>query len=434
MNNRGQLLISGALIALALGTVGVYVKLRPGGEEAVATGHNHAAMGGGTGDAKPITLDAESARRIGVAYATVDSGPMMRTVRTVGSVTYDETRLVDVNPKIEGWVEELYVNFTGAPVRRGQPLMAVYSPMLIAAQEELILAARLARESAGGAAAENAQSLLDAARRRLAYWDVPADEIERIEGSGVPQRTLTLLAPAGGLVVEKDVVEGARIMPGMNLFRIADLSTVWIEGEVFEKDLALARVGTSVRVTLDAYPGEELAGRITYVYPTVGQEARTGRVRIELPNPGLKLKPGMFANVEFDAALQAHALRVPRGAVLTTGTRSLVFVRHDDGVLVPHEVTVGQAAGEYVQILTGLSVGQVVVASASFLVDAESNLGAAMKGMAPSAPSGASDPHAGHTMPPDTTDPHAGHTMPPDTTGSQAGHTGHAAHSAPGGL
>jgi Cu(I)/Ag(I) efflux system membrane fusion protein len=310
--------------------------------------------------------------------------------------------------------------------------MSVYSPMLVAAQEELILAARLVRESADGAAAEGARNLLEAARRRLEYWDIPADEIARIESSGTPQKTLTLQAPASGVIVEKNVVEGARIMPGMDLYRIADLSTVWVEGEVFEKDLGFVSVGKAARVTLDAYAGEAWSGRVTYVYPTVDQEARTGRVRIELPNPGLRLKPGMYATMEFDASMEANVLRVPRSAVLSTGVRSLVFVRHDDGVLMPHEVTVGQAAGEYVQILTGLTVGQVVVASANFLVDAESNLGAAMKdmapfeaGAAPGADAGDSappaDPHAGHSAPPP--DPHAGHSIPPDTADPHAGHS-----------
>lgn len=443
---RKQVLISGGMIVLALSVVGAYAATRPDEEAGAAGGHNHAAMGGGTGDAKPVTLDAESARRIGVSYVTVEAGPMTRVVRTVGAVTYDETRLVNVNPKIEGWVEKLFVNFIGAPVQRGQPLMAVYSPMLVAAQEELILAGRLVRDGTEGAAAENARSLLEAARRRLAYWDIPADEIARIERSGTPQKTLTLRAPASGLVVEKNVFEGARIMPGMDLYRIADLSTVWIEGEVFEKDLALVTLGSRARVTLEAYAGQQLTGRVTYVYPTVSQASRTGRVRIELSNPGLRLKPGMYANMEFDASVHTGGLHVPRGAVISTGTRSLVFVQHADGSLVPHEVTVGQSAGDHVEILAGLAAGQVVVASASFLVDAESNLGAAMKDTAPAAGGDAADPHAGHSAAPaqsspaaapatpkgaaGTADPHAGHTATP--TSAADPHAGHGAAPAAG--
>lgn len=428
MSNRKQVLVSGGLIVLALGAVAGYALLRPGEQTAAAAGHDHSAMLAGAGEAQPVSLDAESARRIGIAYATVETGELTRTVRTVGGVTYDETRLVNVNPKIEGWVEKLYVDFTGAPVRRGQPLLAVYSPMLVAAQEELILAARLVRDAGEGAAAENARSLLDAARRRLTYWDIPAEEIAHIEHSGTPQKTLTLRAPAGGLVVEKAVFEGGRIMPGMDLYKIADLSTIWIEGEVFEKDLGLVGVGRAARLSFDAYPGETFTGRVTYIYPTVSQETRTGRVRIELPNPGVKFKPGMYANIEFDVRVHLAGLHVPRSAVLTTGTRSLVFMQHADGSLVPHEVTIGQAAGDHVEILAGLSEGQVVVASASFLVDAESNLGAAMKDMSasPGAPPASGGPHAG---PGAAADPHAGHSpasgAPPKPKVPASTHSGH---------
>ena len=420
MNDRKQILLAGVLIAIALGGVFVYAMVGSDKQDEAAAGHDHSAMGGGSGDAKPVSLDAESARRIGVAYALVESGPLTLTVRTVGAVTYDETRLVTVNPKIEGWVEELYVDFTGAPVQRGQPLMAIYSPMLVAAQEELILAARLVRDAAEGGAAENARGLLEAARRRLAYWDIPADEIARIERAGTPQKTLTLRSPASGLVIEKNVFEGARIMPGMDLYKIADLSTVWIDGEVFEKDIALVTVGREARVTVDAYAGVVLTGRVSYVYPTVSQEARTGRVRVELRNPGLRLKPGMYANIEFDAMVHSSGLHVPRTAVLTTGTRSLVFVQQPDGTLVPREVTVGKSAGDHIEILAGLTEGQSVVASASFLVDAESNLGAAMKD-APSTDAAA----PGGAVAPPVADPHAGHEATPiaPAEGASSGQT-----------
>lgn len=392
MNNRTQLGLSAALVSIALvvaiGSTGRMPEAQSGTD-----GHDHAAMTAATEASRPVSLDAESARRIGVAYATVDSGPMLRTVRVVAAVTYDETRLVTVNPKIEGWAEKLYVNFTGAPVQRGQPLLTVHSPMLIAAQEELILAAKLVREADGGSAADNARALLEAARRRLGYWDIAPEDIARVEASGVPQKTITLRAPASGLVMEKNVFVGGRIMPGMDLYRIADLSTVWVEGEVFEKDLALVGAGRTATITFDAYAGEVFTGRVTYVYPTVSADARTGRVRIELRNPRMKFKPGMYANVTFEAAVHAAGLHVPRAAVLTTGTRSLVFVQHEDGSLVPHEVTVGQTAGDHVEIISGLHAGQVIVAQASFLVDAESNLGAAVKEMSNS---GAPDPHAGH--------------------------------------
>ena len=382
MTNRMQYLISASLVASAVAVVTVVTAIRPEADTDAA-GHDHVATAAGAGDASPVTLDPESARRIGVTFATAEVGPLTRTVRTVGTVTFDETRVVTVNPKIEGWVERLYVNTTGAPVHRGQSLMAVYSPMLVAAQEELVLAARMARVTSAGTAETNARELLDAARRRLGYWDLSSDEIARIERSGVAQRTVNIRAPKDGVVVEKNVLEGGRIMPGMDLYRIADMRTVWVEGEVFEKDLGMVAAGRSVRITFESYAGEVFPGRVTYVYPTVSQDTRTGRIRIKLANPAMRLKPGMFANVEFDVSLHIAGLHVPRTAVLSTGTRAVVFVRLGDGTLAAREVRIGQAAGDHVEILAGLKEGDTVVESASFLVDAEANLGAAMRGMAP---------------------------------------------------
>lgn len=406
MTMRKEFVVSGGIVAIAAVIVIVYaLSSGPGDSPDGGTGsHNHGATAP-AGGATPVTLDPERARRIGVTYAIAEAGPMTSIVRTVGSVTYDETRLVNVNPRIEGWVEKLHVDFTGAPVRKGQPLMAVYSPMLVSAQEELILAKRLA-QSGGGAATANAHELLIAARRRLAYWDIPASEIARIEASETPQRTLVLRAPASGLVVEKAVLQGQRIMPGMDLYRIADLSTVWVEGEVFEKDLALITLGRTARITFESYPGEIFNGRISYVYPTVTAESRTGRVRIALPNPALRFKPGMYANIQFEVPVHGQGIHVPRSAVLQTGERTIAFVQAADGRLVPRAIRIGISTTEHVEVLSGLRAGEVVVASANFLVDAESNLGAALETMqgidtAPAGPTGAppaADPHAGHKM------------------------------------
>jgi RND family efflux transporter MFP subunit len=215
----------------------------------------------------------------------------------------------------------------------------------------------------------------------LRYWDIPDDEIARIEREGVPQKTLTLRAPASGIVVEKNVVQGMRIMPGMDLYRIADLSRVWIEGEVFEKDLSLVKLGQQARVTFDAYAGEEFDGVVTYVYPTVSVESRTGRVRVELSNPGLRLKPGMYARVALSAGDVRDALMIPRSAVHYTGERAMVFVREAEGTLAPREITVGLATGDEIEVLAGLTEGTVVVSSANFLIDAESNMGSSMESM-----------------------------------------------------
>ena len=362
----------------------------PAAATAAAAGHDHAAMARAAGDAGPVSLSADQARRIGVTFATVTASPLARQVRTVGQVTFDETRVRTIAPKVDGWVERLYVDYTGRPVRRGEALMAVYSPMLVTAQEELLLARRLAGEVAGGAAdaRAGADDLLASARRRLAYWDVPADEIARVERTGRVQRTLTLRATAEGVVIEKNVTAGQRIMAGEALYRVADLATVWIDGDVYEQDLRAVRAGQAAVAEFDAYPGERWTGRIAYVYPTLAPETRTARVRVALANPGLRLKPGMYATLRIEtagaaagAAAGTPALTVPRGAVLATGERHLVFVRRADGRLEPRAVEVGATSDDRIEILRGLRLGETVVASATFLVDAESNLGTALGGM-----------------------------------------------------
>lgn len=331
----------------------------------------------------PVSLDDDMGRRIGITYATAELRPLDRTLRSVGMVAYDETLLADVSPKIEGWIEKLYVDFTGAVVRVGQPLLEVYSPMLVSAQEELLLARRLVDETESEPetrAAIQARELLESARRRLDYWDIPQDEIARIEASGSVTKTITLHAPASGIVVEKNVVLGAHFMPGMRLYRIADLSRVWLAAEIFEKDLSLIRTGQSARVTFEAYPGESFSALVTYVYPTISMTARTGRIRLELANADLRLKPGMYAEAEFLLPADGNSLIVPRSAVLTTGERSVVFVA-EHGMLMPHDVVTGLVNGDEVEILSGLAAGDVVVSSATFLIDAESNLGSAMDAM-----------------------------------------------------
>ena len=370
-------------VAIPLATIAaVYLVTRGPAEPAGTAGHNHGAAPAAD-SARPVMLAGAEARRIGVTYAVASVGPLSTEIRTVGQVTFDETRVKAISPKIEGWVERLYVDFTGQSVRAGAPLLAIYSPMLVTAQEELLLAKRLQADVAGGSqdARGSAAELLSSARRRLAYWDIPAADVARIESTGQVQRTLTLRAPVGGFVVEKNVLEGQRIMAGEALYKIADLSTVWVEGEVFEQDLPSVRLGQQVVAELQALPGEKFLGRITYVYPTLKPETRTARVRVALPNPGLRLKPGMYATFRLSGAGRAAVLSVPRAAVLSTGERHLVFVKRPDGMLEPRLVDLGVATDERIEILRGVAPGDTVVASATFLVDAESNLGSALGGM-----------------------------------------------------
>jgi Cu(I)/Ag(I) efflux system membrane fusion protein len=333
-----------------------------------------------------VHLSTDQAQALGVVYVTVRRETLTRTVRTVGRIEPAEPRIADITPKVDGFVELLYVDFTGESVRRGQPLLTLYSPLLVAAQEELLTARRMADrvDSSSGEAWRNAQAMLAAARRRLEYWDITAEQIRQIEETGEVSKTLTLVAPFTGIVLEKNVVEGQRVMEGMQLYRLADLSEVWIEGDVFEQDLQFVRLGSQAHIEVSAYPGEHIMGRLSFIYPTVDERSRTNRVRLTVNNSDSRLKPGMFATMYIDAKIGDDVLSVPVQAVIHTGERTLVFHRHEDGSLHPHDVVVGARAGDRVQILSGLEEGEQIVGSANFLVDAESRLastGAAMPGM-----------------------------------------------------
>jgi len=338
--------------------------------QAGAPGAADTAGGGG------VRLTEPEERALGVQYAPVARETLIRPIRTVAHVLAPEPGIVDVTPKIEGFIERLYVATTGESVRRGQKLLELYSPMLVAAQEELLTAKRLvdAVDPAAGEPRRNAEATLASARRRLAYWDVSPEQIEQLERTGAVSKTLSLAAPVSGVVLEKNALEGQQVMPGMRLYRVADLTSVWAEGEVFERDLRYLHEGTPVHLEVEAYPSEHLMGRVAFVYPTVDQRTRTTRVRVTIPNPGLRLKPGMFATVFFDAEIGRNVLTVPAEAVLATGERNLVFVRGDNGVLEPRSVVVGDRAAGRTVILDGLREGERVVAAANFLVDAESRL------------------------------------------------------------
>jgi membrane fusion protein, copper/silver efflux system len=383
-DRRKRRLLAGAAVAFVLLAIVVAVAATRGGTAPIdGAAHDHATMGASTSGPGLVALDAAQAERIGVTYATVELSRISRTVRTVAQVTFDETRLKTISPRIDGWIEQLYVNATGQYVSRGQPLFTLYSPMLVSAQEELLLAKRLSSEVAAGTSdgVLGAEQLLASARRRLQYWEVPADEIARIEQSGEVRRTITMRSPVSGYVVDKPVLGGQRIMAGDAIYRVADLSVVWVEGEVFERDLSSVRLGQAVSAHFEALPGESRAGRVTYVHPTLNPETRTVRVRVEMTNGDQRLKPGMYATLTMPVNGGTPALTVPRGAVLTTGERNLAFVRRADGKLEPRLVTIGSTGDARIEILGGLVAGETVVASATFLVDAESNLGTLMGGM-----------------------------------------------------
>lgn len=373
-----------------LSVVGISILAACGGgaEDAASmemTPEEHARMQSGgqgavdsTGAAvrQPVHLTAAQKKALGVVYLTVESRELERTIRTVGRVEEAEDRVTDVTLKIAGFVEQLYVSTTGEAVRRGQPLLTIYSPELVAAQEELLTARRLAQrvDETAEEAWRSAQAMLESARRRLSYWDISDEQIERLEQTGAVTKTMTVTSPVSGIVLEKVVLAGQRITPGLLLYRIADLSEVWVEGDVFEQDLQFVELDSQSHMEVAAYPGEHLMGRVSFVYPTVDMASRTNKVRVLVSNPDLRLKPGMFATMFFDTQLP-EAVTLPLEAVLMTGTRNLVFVRAADGMLRPREVVLGAQAGDFVQIISGLESGETIVGSANFLVDAESRLG-----------------------------------------------------------
>ena len=330
-----------------------------------------------------VQLTAHQLDQFGVTFDIVDVRTLETEVRTVGLVTFDETRIVQVAPKFGGFVERLHVDFTGQPVRRGQPLLEIYSPELVAAQEELLVARRLERtmdESAVPGVPAGSSDLLAAARRRLRLWDISEAQVEEILRSGTVRRALTLHAPASGVVVEKNVVQGQAIAPGRTLYTIADLSEVWIEAELREADAANVREGSSASIELAAYPGRPFKGRVEYVSPTLQAESRTLEARIAVANSEGRLKPGMYATVRITTPTQS-ALAAPASAIIRTGERAMAFVDMGDGWLMPHEVETGRVGAEFVEILSGLEAGQRVVTSAHFLLDSESNLGEVVRAM-----------------------------------------------------
>lgn len=330
-----------------------------------------------------VQLTASQITEFGVTFGTADVRTLENKIRTTGVVNFDETRIAQVTLKFSGFVEQLHVDFTGQPVRRGQPLLEIYSPELVAAQEELLVAARLERtmdETAVPGVPIGSSNLLAAATRRLRLWDISDAQIQQILAKGEVQRTLTIHAPSSGIVIEKNVVVGQAVQMGHTLYTIVDLSVVWVEAELRENEAGSVREGTRATLEFAAFPGRPYTGRVQYVYPTVQEASRTIKARVAVENPGARMKPGMYATVRFTTPSRA-VLSVPAAAIIRTGERAVVFVDMGDGRLMPHEIETGSVGDEFVEVLTGLEPGQRVVTSAQFLLDSESNLGEVMKAM-----------------------------------------------------
>ena len=342
-----------------------------------------------------IQLGTDRQQLIGVQIGKVEKRNVSKTVRAVGRIAVDETTLTHIHAKFEGYIERLFVDYTGKPVRKGQPLASIYSPDLLATEQEYLLAYRAWRQfsrSGNPDLAKNGKDLYDSARQRLLLWDIRPADIERLERSGVPEKALTLYSPIDGTVMAKNAVEGNRVMPGDSLFEIAGLSRVWALADIYEYELPLVHVGQTAVVTLSYLPNRQWRGRIGFISPVVDEKTRTVAVRVELDNRDMTLKPDMFADVRIEQP-GSDVLAVPIDAVLSTGSRSIVFIPREGGRFEPREVTVGQRVDGYYQVLSGLAAGDPVVTQANFLIDSESRLKAALSGMAAPKPEPAEPPH-----------------------------------------
>ncbi|NIR48233.1 efflux RND transporter periplasmic adaptor subunit [candidate division KSB1 bacterium] len=332
-----------------------------------------------------ITIDPVTVQNMGVRTAEVKRQPFYRIIRTVGHIDYNEEKLYNINLKFSGWIERLYVDRTGDPVRKGQPLLKIYSPDLVATQEEYLLAYKNHQKVAESAFEEvsgGAGRLLEAARQRLKYWDITPEQIEELEKSGTIQKTLTIYSPADGIVIHKNAVEGAYAREGMDLFRIADLSTVWVLAHIFEYELPWVKVGQMVKMELPYIPGKVFRGRVDYIYPFLHAKTRDIRIRLVFENPTLQLKPEMYANITIESRVGDNELVIPSEAVIRTGTRNLVFIDLGNGRFRPQEVVLGPEGEKgLVEVVAGLEEGQRIVTSAQFLLDSESRLREAIQKM-----------------------------------------------------
>jgi len=338
-----------------------------------------------------VQITPERQQLIGVKIGTVEVRPLEKVIRTVGRIDYDEKRIVTVSLKVGGWIEELYVDFTGRYVRQGEPLLTIYSPELVSTQEEYLIALRAKKDLAKSPYPEVAgsgSSLAESAKRRLKLWDISDDQIKALEESGQVKKTITLNSPFSGFVLEKMAYKGMNVMPGMVLFRLADLSVVWLIADIYEYELPFIRLGQQATIQFSYLQGESFTGKTIYINPYLDANTRTVKVRFEFPNPHGKLKPEMFANVEMKIRL-GQKLTVPEGAVIDTGLRQIVIIDKGEGYFEPREIKVGVKVESYYEVVKGLKSGERVVTSANFLIDSESKLKEALGGMA-------GMEHAGH--------------------------------------
>ena len=329
-----------------------------------------------------LQIPPEKQQLIGVKTVEVSLRSLERVIRTVGRIEYDERRLATVNTKVEGWIERLYVDYTGKYVKKGGPLAEIYSPELFATQQEFINLVKWSKtqntEGFGKMLAQDAQQILEAARERLRLWDITDSQIKKIEESGKPIRTLTIYSPVSGYIVQKMALQGMRVMPGEKLFDVADLSTVLVIADIYEYELPLIKMGDTAKINLSYFPGKEFFSTIDFIYPTLSEETRTTKVRFTIPNSDGALKPNMYTDVQVKIDLGTK-LAIPAEAVIDTGERHVVYVDKGGGNFEPREVALGLKGNGMVEVIRGLNAGERVASAANFLIDSEAKL----KGVVP---------------------------------------------------
>jgi len=331
-----------------------------------------------------VTIDPAVQQNMNVITKTVTRGDVKHQIRTVGYLDYDQEKMVSVTTKYPGFIEKSYVNYIGQPVRQGETMFDIYAPELVQTEQELLSALRYARSLSGAPeeTRKRAASLAEAARQRLAYWDITDGQIERLEATGEVFRTLQVTAPASGIIMQRMLgLEGMAVRPGMELIHIADISDLWLTVEIFEDQLPWLDVGSTATITLTYFPGDVFKGRVRYIEPAVEEKTRTIQLTLEVPNRKERLRVGMYATVVFEPTAAVNALVVPTEAVLRTGERNVVIVALGDGRFAPRDVRLGPEGDGVVQVLDGLSEGDEIVTSSQFLIDSESNLREAIQTM-----------------------------------------------------
>ena len=415
------------LISVAIGAAGMWAigkrsMVTPAAQETPATQNPHAAhqapadaqaTPGSDADTRRVYISPDRQQLIGVRTAVVTHEALDTTIRTVGVIAYDETRVAEVHTKIAGWADQVLVDFIGKQVRKGEPLFTIYSPDLVATQREYLLALKADRQLSTSPIEETrdgARSLLTATRERLRLWDVTDAQIEALTKSGEPRRTVTVYSPFTGIVLERKVFPGQYITPEMPTFKVVDLSTLWVHGQVFEYELGMLKLGQPAEIEFPyVQTTRRLSGQITFIYPDIDPQTRRARVRIEFRNPGLTFKPESFVNVVIKVS-GGQQLAIPQEAVIDTGTEQYALLALPDGYFAPRPIKVGAAVNRFYPVLEGLQHGDRVVTSAQFLIDSETNLQAAMQSMAGHghAPGGKSE--KGPAAPPSPTTPSTDHS------------------------